>query len=155
MQYPGENLPADLVAAEEMLEDLPELSFREALRAFIRFLRETPLLRLREEYTRIFDMSPATCFNLTYHRWGDGKERGNGMAQLNLIYREAGYEPLGSELPDYLPRVLEFLSVCPESTRSSIVREYGSAVDGLASRLGETESGYAVLKEILADAFAL
>jgi nitrate reductase delta subunit len=155
MQYPGENLHGDLVAAEEMLESLPELPSLEALRAFIRFLQETPLLQLREEYTRIFDMSPATCLNLTYHRWGDGKERGSGMAQLNRIYGEAGYEPLGSELPDYLPRMLEFLSVCPERARSLIVREYGSSVDGLASRLGETESGYSALRKILADAFAL
>ena len=38
------------------------------------------------------------------------------MAALNALpYRAAGFEPMkGGSLPDYLPRMLEFMAVCDD-----------------------------------------
>jgi nitrate reductase delta subunit len=92
--------------------------------------------------------------NLTYHRWGDGKERGSALARLLHLYAKAGYEIADGELPDYLPLVLEFLSVGPPESAHEIMAEYHPQVSILASRLAESSSPYAALLEGAAHRFA-
>jgi nitrate reductase delta subunit len=145
----------------EFLEDLhiaaqaiPDNARRQPVTDFLAHLQGSPLIRLQEDYTATFDLSPPTSLNLTYHRWGEGKERGSALARLVDLYARAGYEIGDGELPDYLPLVLEFLSVCsPESARK-IMAEYLVPVSTLASRLGESGSPYAGIVQHAAHLFA-
>lgn len=41
---------------------------------------------------------------------GEGRDRGQATVDLKRLYERAGYELSSSELPDYLPVVLEYLS---------------------------------------------
>ena len=149
LDYPGERL----IEAREELGDIINGFSHSIVKAkcghFLAYLDATPLLRLQEEYTRLFDFNPATCLNLTFHECGESKGRGFALANLSRLYKDTGYELASRELPDYLPLVLEFLSVCSGETCSKILTQYDSHISGLASRLLEQESGYAGLVEAL------
>jgi nitrate reductase delta subunit len=154
LQYPeAESLEflEDLRVAAQAITDSAR---RQPVTHFLAHLQGSPLSRLQEAYTATFDLSPATSLNLTYHRWGESKERGSALARLVDLYAQAGYEITGGELPDYLPLVLEFLSVCPGESSRKIMAEYLLPVSTLASRLGESGSPYAGIVQHAAHLFA-
>ena len=107
------------------------------------YLVGTPLIKLQEEYTATFDLNPANSLNLSYHRWGDGKERGRALARLSHLYAGAGYEIADGELPDFLPLMLEFIAVGPPESGCEIMEEYGPQITALADRLAASGSPYA------------
>ncbi len=71
------------------------------------------LLDVQERYVDLFDRGRATSLHLFEHVHGDSRDRGQAMVDLNRIYGEAGLVLVGHELPDYLPALLEFLSLQP------------------------------------------
>ena len=154
LQYPADGFLPSLPGWEGLLENLPAAPAADKFRAFLKYLGETPLLRRQEEYTRTFDFNPSTCLNLTYHRWGEGKERGGALLSLKEIYLGAGYELTGGELPDFLPLILEFLAAAEGEGAGRILRDYGSSVATLAARLRERGSPYAELLEGVQELFS-
>lgn len=150
LQYPDELLHQSEKALRQLLEELPTSQAREILLEFLNYLRQRPLLSLQEEYSQHFDLNPATCLNLTYHRFGDAKARGAALAALRRLYLQAGYLPMTTELPDYLPLVLEFLSICPQETYSWLVQEYQPQIENLAQQLDQAGTPYADLLSIVA-----
>ena len=102
-----------------------------------------------------FDLNPATSLNLTYQKYGDGKERGPALAQLHQVYQGAGYEAATCELPDFLPLVLEFLAICPSEAYTWLLEEYRSQIETLANRLKETGTPYANLFSVIGDTFRI
>jgi nitrate reductase delta subunit len=93
--------------------------------------------------------------NLTYHRWGDTEKRGPALVHLEEIYQKAGFQRISSELPDYLPLVLEFISEQPDAASSEIIPIYGEVVESLAERLRQANHPYALLFEQLVDILGL
>jgi nitrate reductase delta subunit len=151
MDFPGEDLPnreSLLKAADSM----PEGS-RQVVLDFLEYVGKTSFIALQEEYTRTFDLNPSLCLNLTFHKWGDDKKRSSALVEFKKMYRDAGFDVHCAELPDYLPLVLEFLSVCRESACLPIYDQYGEQVTLIASRLREMQSPYAGLAEILGAAW--
>ncbi len=149
LDYPGERL---IEAREELgwiINGFSHSIVKTKCAHFLAHLDADPLLELQEEYTRLFDFNPATCLNLTFHECGESKARGFALANFSRLYKDAGYELASRELPDYLPLVLEFLSVCSGETRSKILTQYDSHISGLASRLLEQDSVYTGLVEAL------
>jgi nitrate reductase delta subunit len=151
LQYPDEGLIRSLSLMETSLAPLPNSSARDKLVRFIPYLQTTPLIRLQETYTETFDLNPSTCLNLTYHLLGDGEKRGKVMARLQEIYKEAGYETITGELPDYLPLMLEFLSACPESGGAGVLWSYLGPVEKLTGLLKDSGNPYSLLLDIVAD----
>lgn len=149
LQFPDERLVLDSVAEAVgvLAMDRPRQVFEQTLAA----MRGIPLLDLQEEYTRVFDLNPATSLNLTYHRFGNEKKRGEALARLNAIYRAEGCEGSTGELPDYLPMVFEFLAVASERACSELLGRVGADIRGLASRLREVGTVYGPLLDGLAD----
>ena len=134
------------------LSALPAIPEKRVLEAFWAYRQATPLLRLQEEYTRTFDLNPSTCLNLTFHH-REANCRGKLLVWLREEFEDAGYETLPGELPDYLPLVLEFFTICPDPHRRRICREYSAPVALLASRLKDAGSPYAGLMELVKDSF--
>jgi nitrate reductase delta subunit len=93
--------------------------------------------------------------NLTYHRWGNTEKRGSALVHLEDVYLKAGFERVSSELPDFLPLMLEFISERPDVADSEIIPLYGTVVETLASRLRQAGHPYALLFEQLIDIFGL
>jgi nitrate reductase delta subunit len=151
IKYPEQELFDALPVLNEAVESIVDTNVRGKCSAFLNYLKTASLLQLQEQYSTAFDFNPATCLNLTYHRWGDGKERGSAMADMEELYRRSGYARTIEELPDYLPLILEFLSMCPDAPGISILQNYGSDVRTIAYRLGKSNHPYADLFEIVAD----
>ena len=149
LQYPDEELKDSVQSLLDGTACFPDGPCSGGLGTFLRYLDETPLIDLQEEYVRTFDMRAATCLNLTFHEFGDGKIRGAALADLSQLYRSAGYEPSPDDLPDFLPLMLEFLSVCPPETGSLILMRYAEQIRVLAGRLGELGSPYGHLLSAL------
>jgi nitrate reductase delta subunit len=140
-----------LASLEVLLGELPPMQAKQDLLRLIGDLRNRSPMQLREEYTRVFDLNPSTCLQLSYHRWGDAKERAQALARLNQLYHDAGMAISGGELPDYLPLVLEFLTVCSEESFSLVMGEYRDQFAVLATRLETSGSVYAGVMRVLAE----
>ena len=130
LQYPDEKLVDGMTDLEAVVSELEPESARSACFDFMDHLRRMPLLHIQEEYTRIFDLDPSTCLNLSHHKWGDDRERSSALAALSRLYRAAGFEMSTGELPDYLPLVLEFVAVSPEGAAGPIKDDYREEVRG-------------------------
>lgn len=140
LQYPNEGT----ASSDLTLERISPSEEKNALENFCNYRRRTPLLTVQEEYTRIFDLDPSMSLNLGCHH-PEAHSRGKLLLDLQQRYRDAGWENLPGELPDYFPMILEFLSICPETHRAWIAREYGEILATLASRVSQSQSPYAPL----------
>jgi len=149
LQYPGEDLISFLEGMRGSLKDLPSSRPKSACLKFLDHLDHTPLLRLQEAFTETFDLNPSTCLNLTYHRWGDGKDRSEALIRLKRLYEEAGFEMATEELPDYLPMILEFMAVTPKEEIARLRKELEGSVGELTHRLHGIDSPYEGLFDVL------
>lgn len=74
-----------------------------------------PLEEVQADYVQEFDLSRRHSLHLSYWTDGDTRRRGEALAAFKQVYRAHGAELDESELPDYLPLVLEFTAkVSPE-----------------------------------------
>jgi nitrate reductase delta subunit len=153
LQYPDDEFIQSFGELKEAVEEIPQVKQRERCLNFLNYLCNNPLICLQEEYTATFDLNPSTSLNLTYHKWGDARERGNALAELNHLYREAGYESCNDDLPDYLPLVLEFLSINRLTNSFSFLGQYCEQVKAIGSRLREKDSPYSGIMAIVQDIF--
>jgi nitrate reductase molybdenum cofactor assembly chaperone NarJ/NarW len=143
LDYPDDDLPELLREARTAVEGDPETMGGRALLALIASMAGQSPLRLQEHYTQTFDLAPSHCLDLTYHRYGDSEERAHALQGLQEIYLRAGFERTGGELPDYLPLVLEFLSVASEHSKREVLGVIGDSLEALARRLRRDQNPYA------------
>ena len=141
----------ELSAFREQLETAFEGAALARIRQTIDYLLQTPVLALQERYSAGFDLNPSTCLNLTYHHYGDDKQRGAELARFAESYETCGFDPVRSELPDYLPMVVELLSESRDDTCWWMITQYREALAQLAERLGEAENPYSGVLQILAE----
>ena len=78
-------------------------------------------------YVALFDHSRSLSLHLYEHSHGESRDRGQAMVNLLNHYRANGLEPGTSELPDFLPLFLEFLSTQPAGEARALL---GQAIDG-------------------------
>ena len=149
LQYPDEHLRDMIMEIRNQIEDAPSSDFRNACQDLMDFLKEGSMVQIQEVYTQTFDLSANTSLYLTYHKWGESKERGENLLRLRQTYRKAGYEPLPAELPDYLPLVLEFFSIAPEGLFQTVWHEIGLPLERIGCALERKGSPYGRLVRAL------
>ena len=115
---------------------------RRALRPLVEDLSGRDIYDLEEQFVLLFDRSRTLSLNLFEHVHGESRDRGGAMVSLVETYREGGFDPVTSELPDHLPVLLEFLA-----TRSAVVAQETLAdaahiFEALNARLVRRESPY-------------
>jgi nitrate reductase delta subunit len=147
LDYPTPELQA---AADEIDQALAEeralsASDLENVRAFTDRLRRTDIMDLQEYWIGLFDRSKRLALHLYEHSHGESRDRGQAMVNLALTYRMNGFELNASEMPDYLPLFLEFLSVIPEVHARRYLSDAVDIVEALRIRLDERDSTYAAL----------
>jgi len=145
LHYPDQDLLNGLDEIESLVADLPLSETKPAMQAFIDDLRTQSLISVQEKYTAVFDMDPATTLNMTYHAFGDNEKRAAALAYLQHNYAQAGWARVTGELPDYLPLMLEFLSVCPYPEHTAPVWQCLQGMPPLVARLEEKAPVYATL----------
>ena len=153
LQYPEDVFIGSFEELREAVVEIPLEEHREKCGNFLNYLDNNSLIHLQEEYTATFDLNPATSLNLTYHKWGDARERGSALSDLNYLYHKAGYDSSDDDLPDYLPLILEFLSITTLADSFLFLGQYCDQVEAVGSRLREKGSPYAGLFEIVLDIF--
>ena len=83
----------------------------------------------------LFDRSRTLSLNLFEHVHGESRERGGAMVDLLETYRAGGFEPMGPELPDHLPMLLEYLSTRPLAEARDMLADAVHILIALAERL--------------------
>ncbi|MCB1396928.1 MAG: nitrate reductase molybdenum cofactor assembly chaperone [Rhodobacter sp.] len=118
---------------------------RRALRPLVQALATGDLYDLEEQYVLLFDRSRTLSLNLFEHVHGESRDRGGAMVALLETYRDAGFEPVTSELPDHLPVLLEFLSARPFVETQETLADAAHILEALNARLVRRESPYAAV----------
>ena len=118
----------------------------DSIRRFLDYFCGASAMSLQQHYVETFDLQKRSSLYLTFYTHGDTRKRGQELLRLKRLYRSAGFVAEGSELPDYLPLVLEFASLDPEHGEW-ILREHQPALELLRMHLAEQGSAYATLLE--------
>lgn len=131
---------------------------REAAASLSEFLRNSVS---EEEYVELFELDPRCSLYLGSHVFEEPKtcaqaglsDRNGYMIELRGIYGHLGLSPNGKELPDYLPLMVEFLSLSAASddpVRSRLVKDYMLPyLPPIRSRLEQLKTHYVVLLDAL------
>lgn len=145
LSYPTEELQAAMPEIGAVLGADPRITpeARAALQRLAETLGAGDLYDAQESYVMLFDRSRTLSLNLFEHVHGESRDRGGAMVSLIETYRDAGFEPATSELPDHLPVLLEFLSTRPRAEARETLVDAAHILDALATRLHWRDSGYA------------
>ena len=145
LSYPSAGLQETMPAIADVFAADPRLPLatRAALEALAYQLAHSDLYDLQERYVMLFDRSRTLSLNLFEHVHGESRERGGAMVSLIETYRDGGFEPATSELPDHLPVLLEFLATRPTREAQETLADAAHILDALSGRLKRRESGYA------------
>jgi nitrate reductase delta subunit len=149
LRYPDDEVIEHREEISRYAQDsLPDSPARESVRSFLAFWEREPASRLQSGYAASFDFKRRGCLYLSYYRYGDARARGQVLADMKETYARAGYPLATTELPDYLPLVLEFASEAPEAGLP-ILAEQRAAVEVIRRSLRYDESPYAHLLDAL------
>lgn len=146
LSYPSHDLQEAIPAIRSVLgEGLLAPAEVAALEPLLVSLETGDLYDLQEHYVLLFDRSRTLSLNLFEHIHGESRDRGGAMVDLLETYRAGGFELAGSELPDHLPVLLEFLSTRPVAEAREILADAGHILVALAERLARRETAYAAV----------
>lgn len=140
--YPDQAAVDRLPLVERSVGSLPAAS-REAITRFTRWLSVVGLLDAQAHYVEIFDRRRKACLYLTYFLNGDTRRRGMALVEFKEAYQAAGFDVPPSELPDFLPVVLEFGSVGDLAVALEQLARHRAGLELLERALHQFESPYA------------
>lgn len=154
LQYPDQEI------INMSLDELDGVKKQDAvtkIKDFHSYLQANSLEELTDSYVRTFDFSEKTNLYLTYSKLKDEKERGSILVKLKEIYRDEGFVLDSEELPDYLPLLLEFISIAKSETVKSLVPQFVEPIEEIKDGLqcinspytGLLEASLIIFKEIL------
>ncbi len=145
--------------AEEVVKSWESVDKESAI-LLCRFLGENAIAE--EEYIDLFELDPQCPLYLGSHTYDEPKtcanagvsDRNGYMIDLMGIYRHFGQTRDGKELPDYLPLMVDFLSLTVESkddpVREKLINEYFLPfLSPMRSRLKELKTPYLYLLDAL------
>lgn len=145
--------------AKDVIQRLETVD-EEAALLLSRFLGEEEIAE--EDYIELFELDPQCALYLGSHTFEEPQtcatagvsDRNGYMIELVAIYNHFGQKPNGSELPDYLPLMVDFLSLTVDSNddpvRSKYVHEYILPhLPAMQSKLKDMETPYLYLLEAL------
>lgn len=106
-EYPS---PGYLETLEQQVQSLDDDRVKRLLQAFLAKIGRLSLAEWEVLYTETLDLSPSVAPYVGFQTWGESYQRGEFMARLSQVYREAQVDQQG-ELPDHLLPVLKYLAV--------------------------------------------
>jgi nitrate reductase delta subunit len=97
---------------------------------------------LQERYVLLFDRTRSLSLHLFEHVHGENRDRGQAMVDLKALYERHGLFLASSELPDYLPLFLEFLSEIPQAEARELLDEVAHVLEAIRLRLKKRNVTY-------------
>lgn len=151
LSYPTAEMRAALPELAEAVKGSPLVAApeQEGLLALIAGLGEGDLLDAEERYSDLFDRGRALSLHLFEHLHGDSRDRGSAMVELKELYAAAGYDLASTELPDYLPVVLEYLSCREIGEAREMLADCAHILKVIARALIARRSPYAAVLQAL------
>ncbi len=145
LSYPTEELKKAIpeIAAVIMSDTRMTTATRGDFASLLEQLENADIYALQEAYVGLFDRSRTLSLNLFEHVHGESRDRGGAMVSLVETYRDAGFDPATSELPDHLPVLLEYLSMRPEAEAKDVLADAAHIFAALQDRLTRRETAYA------------
>lgn len=145
LAYPSPALITALPECQACLvaENICTHADRQQLDALMQDMASRNLLDVQEDYVTLFDRTPSLSLHMFEHVHGDSRDRGQALAELIEVYNDAGLTVTTTEMPDFLPLFLEFLSTL---SADEAKQNLGDIVDLLAllkARLANRKSRYA------------
>jgi nitrate reductase delta subunit len=145
LAYPEAGMRVHLTAMRDALRGERALGAARLLEleALMDALMRADPLEAEADYVHLFDRGRATSLHLFEHVHGDSRDRGPAMIDLAQTYDQAGLHLAPSELPDYLPVVLEFASTLPPREARAFLGEMAHIFNALFGALQQRQSAYA------------
>ena len=132
---------SDILAGEGVVPD----GQLKALNTLIEEYRTGDLLDLQERYVLLFDRTRSLSLHLFEHVHGESRDRGQAMVDLKAMYEAKGLMIDSTELPDFLPLFLEYLSILPCEEALDLIREPAHVIAAVGERLIKRDSSYAAV----------
>jgi len=151
LSYPTSELQDAADSLRDTLRDealLPD-STQQGLETLIGELAASDLYDLQERYVDLFDRGRSLSLYLFEHVHGESRDRGQAMIDLKALYESCGLNTASSELPDFLPLFLEFLSTLPLDEARDLLGQTAHINASLGERLRKRDAPYAVLFEAI------
>lgn len=146
LQYP-ESPCRELSELRQLVSELRFSPVQKHVRGFLDYLEHTPWEQLAQHYVATFDFSEQSNMDITSLLCPDDRKRGQVLATLKGIYSQAGLTVDSGELPDYLPMILEFLSMADQETSQEVLGIVGPGMEKLWQQLIKNGSPYAGVLE--------
>jgi len=129
---------------EQVLESEKLLSKQKTkgLSELIQRLKTSDLIETQERYVATFDRGASHSLHLFEHIHGESRDRGQAMIDLLEMYNANGLDVGTSDLPDYLPVFLEFLSTANIKIASHFLGETQKVLMLIRERLAKKELDY-------------
>src|SRR3990167_1010075 len=144
LSYPEPQLQTEASLCVEIVrkEGLVPDRIVSALGKLAGHIEDSELYEAQAAYVELFDRTRSVSLHLYEHVHGESRERGPAMVGLVELYRAHGLEMDVSDLPDYLPVFLEFLSILPEAEAASLIGEAAHVLEAISERLKKRQSHY-------------
>ncbi len=145
--YPDAALRAALPEIAGAIERTAFLSpgERSALARLAGELASADPVSVEEDYVSTFDMVPEHSLHLTHHLIGEDRNRGPALIDLTEYFRGHGFGMREKELPDYLPLLLEFVTLLGAEEGLSFLSRWHKVLRQLRANLADAKSPYAGL----------
>ena len=115
LEYPDEELLSLSSELRRAAGELAPSPARDAILGFLAHRESMAAGAAQLEYVETFDFAKRCTLYLSFHTYGDRRQRGMAMLQLKRAFRDSGLELTDGALPDHLPAILEFTDVLPEA----------------------------------------
>ena len=151
LSYPTEETRRALPEIAEVVRRSPLVASREreALLGLVGEIGQGEQLAAEERYVDLFDRGRALSLHLFEHLHGESRDRGSAMVELKRLYEAAGYDLAANELPDYLPVVLEYLSLRDMVEGRAMLADCAHILKTIAKSLIGRRSRYAAVLQAL------
>ena len=147
LSYPTAELQAAIADMQEAVRSEAVLSGPplKALDALFAEFAQGDLYDLQERYVLLFDRTRSLSLHLFEHVHGESRDRGQAMIDLQNLYAGKGLAIGTTELPDFVPLFLEFLSTQPRAEAYDLLGQPAHIFAALAERLRKRKSSYEAL----------
>jgi nitrate reductase molybdenum cofactor assembly chaperone NarJ/NarW len=138
LQYPDAELAHARTAIADTLAAMPDSPQRRALQRFTTWSAGRTAIEVEREYVKTFDTARRRSLYLTHPLHGDRRERGSALLLLKRRYAANGFHLESTELPDFLPVMLEYAARCDEG--GALLAEHRAALELLHDGLRDAAS---------------
>jgi nitrate reductase delta subunit len=151
LMYPESDWLAALPELEDALAGEARFNgdARTKLAPLFEMLRQSKLIELQENYVATFDRNPSHSLHLFEHIHGESRDRGSAMIDLLEEYWRHDFDASASELPDYVPLFLEFLSLLPADEALALLGDAVHVLATIGRKLDANGSPYATAFQVL------